>query len=106
MAVDQSRYTVGKYSLQYNPAEKGLEQAIDDLVTAVSAGVRSGQVLIVLSDVGFAEGVLPIHALLATGAVHHSLTHAGLRCDANIIVETATARDPHHVAALIGYGAT
>jgi Glutamate synthase domain 2 len=106
MSVDQNRYTVGRYSLQYNPAEKNLEQAIADLVAAVAAGVRKGEVMIVLSDLGFAEGLLPIHALLATGAVHHSLTNSGLRCDANIIVETATARDPHHVATLIGYGAT
>ena len=30
----------------------------------------------------------------------------GLRCDCNLIVETGTARDPHHFACLIGYGAT
>jgi len=50
--------------------------------------------------------LLPVHALLATGSVHHALIAAGLRCDANIVVETGTARDPHHIAVLIGYGAT
>ena len=30
----------------------------------------------------------------------------GLRCDCNLLVETGTARDPHHFACLIGYGAT
>jgi glutamate synthase (NADPH) large chain len=44
--------------------------------------------------------------LLATGAVNARLCQQGLRCDANIIVETATARDPHHFATLIGFGAT
>lgn len=29
-----------------------------------------------------------------------------MRCDANIIVETASARDPHHFAVLLGFGAT
>ncbi|WP_114832957.1 glutamate synthase large subunit, partial [Vibrio cholerae] len=29
-----------------------------------------------------------------------------LRCDANIIIETGAARDPHHFAVLIGFGAT
>ena len=29
-----------------------------------------------------------------------------LRCSCNILVETATARDPHHFAVLIGFGAT
>src|SRR5690606_15653583 len=47
-----------------------------------------------------------VHALLATGAVHQHLVRAGLRCDANLIVETGTARDPHHFACLIGFGAT
>jgi glutamate synthase (NADPH/NADH) large chain len=31
---------------------------------------------------------------------------AGLRCDVNLIVETGTARDPHHIACLLGFGAT
>ena len=30
----------------------------------------------------------------------------GLRCKCNILVETGTARDAHHFACLIGYGAT
>ncbi len=30
----------------------------------------------------------------------------GLRCDSNILVETATARDPHHFAVLVGFGAS
>src|SRR5690606_17863052 len=52
------------------------------------------------------RGKLPVHALLAVGAVHRHLVKQGLRCDANIVVETATARDPHHFACLVGYGAT
>ncbi len=47
-----------------------------------------------------------MHALLATGAVHHHLVETGLRCKCNLLVETGTARDPHHFACLIGYGAT
>ena len=47
-----------------------------------------------------------VHALLATGAVHQHLARAGLRCESNLIVETGTARDPHHFACLIGFGAT
>ena len=64
------------------------------------------QFLLMLSDRYIEEGKLPVHALLATGAVHHHLVRLGLRCDANIIVETGVARDSHHVACLIGYGAT
>ena len=42
-----------------------------------------------------------VHALLATGAVHHHLARAGLRCEVNLIIETGTARDPHHMACLL-----
>ncbi len=68
--------------------------------------VRKGTVVIVLSDRYIKPDKLPVHALLATGAVHHHLIEEGLRSDCNIIVETGTARDPHHFACLIGYGAT
>ena len=47
-----------------------------------------------------------MHALLATGAVHQHLVNTGLRCKCNLLVETGTAREPHHFACLIGYGAT
>ena len=43
---------------------------------------------------------------MATGAVHHRLIEEGLRCSANIIVDTAEARDSHHFAVLLGFGAT
>ena len=48
---------------------------------------------------------MPIHALFATGAVHHALIDAGLRCRANLVIETGSARDPHQIASLVGYGA-
>src|SRR5690606_39301234 len=44
--------------------------------------------------------------VIAVVVVHQHLTNVVLRCDFNIIVETGSARDPHQVAALIGYGAT
>ena len=61
---------------------------------------------IVLSDKKINENQLIIPAPMAVGAVHHKLIENGLRCDTNIIVETGSARNPHHYAVLIGYGAT
>lgn len=43
---------------------------------------------------------------MAVGAVQQVLVKNDLRCDSNIIIETASARDPHHMAVLIGLGAT
>ena len=84
----------------------GLETAVKAVADQAEAAVRAGKVMIVLTDRGIEKGKLPLHASLAVGAVHHRLTEQGLRCDANILVETATARDPHHFAVLIGFGAT
>ena len=83
-----------------------LPEALDRICTQAEDAVREGRFLLMLSDRYLHEDKLPVHALLATGAVHHHLVKNGLRCDANILVETGTARDPHHFACLIGYGAT
>jgi glutamate synthase (NADPH/NADH) large chain len=83
-----------------------LSEAIDKICSEAEQGVRDGNLLVMLSDRYLETGKIPVHALLATGAVHHHLVRVGLRCDANIIVETGVARDSHHVACLIGYGAT
>lgn len=84
----------------------GLEAAIRNIADQAEEAVRSGKTQLVLSDRYIAPGKLPVHASLAVGAVHHRLTEQGLRCDSNILVETATARDPHHFAVLIGFGAS
>jgi glutamate synthase (NADPH/NADH) large chain len=83
-----------------------LPAALDQICEQADKAVRDGKLILMLSDRYLARDKLPVHALLATGAVHHHLVRRGLRCDANIIVETGVARDPHHIACLIGYGAT
>ncbi|MCH9663544.1 MAG: glutamate synthase large subunit [Gammaproteobacteria bacterium] len=87
-------------------SETPLPQGLQELTSAAVEAVRRGVNILVLDDSNLRQSHYPIHALLATGAVHHALCNAGLRCDCSIIVSTATARDPHHIAVLIGYGAT
>lgn len=84
----------------------GLEAAVRNVADQAEEAVRGGKTLLVLTDRHIAPGKLPMHASLAVGAVHHRLVEKGLRCDCNILVETATARDPHHFAVLIGFGAS
>jgi glutamate synthase (NADPH/NADH) large chain len=92
--------------LSYDPRETHLKAALERLAQQAVQAVRDGHVILVLSDRRISRDRLLIHALFATGCVHHALIRAGLRCDANIVVETGTVRDPHHFACLIGYGAT
>ncbi|HRQ66529.1 MAG TPA: glutamate synthase large subunit, partial [Xanthomonadaceae bacterium] len=96
---------VTRLELNIDPAE-GIEKALDRLCSEAEAGVAAGSPLVLLSDRHAQPGRLPLHALLATGAVHLHLVRAGLRSQCNLLVETGTARDPHHFACLIGYGAT
>jgi glutamate synthase (NADPH/NADH) large chain len=91
--------------LQYDE-HLDLKTALLRVCDHAETAVRSGKLVLLLSDRYLVKGKLPIHALLATGAVHHRLVATGLRCKCNILVETGTARDPHHFACLIGYGAT
>ena len=91
--------------LQYDPAE-GLKSAIVRMCQQAENAVRDGKLVLLLSDRYLIKGKLPAHAMLVTGAVHQHLVNSGLRCKCNLLIETGTARDPHHFACLIGYGAT
>ena len=94
-----------RIELDFEP-EEGLEAALRRLCAEAEAAVCAGNLILLLSDRFPRAGRLGVHALLATGAIHHHLVAVGRRCACNLIVETATARDPHHFACLIGVGAT
>jgi glutamate synthase (NADPH/NADH) large chain len=87
-------------------ADEGLEAALDRLCAECERAVRGGTIILILTDRGATPERLPVHALLAVGAIHHHLAETGLRCRANIVVDTGTVLDPHHMACLIGFGAT
>ncbi|MFS1523274.1 glutamate synthase large subunit [Microbulbifer sp. 2304DJ12-6] len=106
LSLDRPGFDAEIFDLNYDPAELDLKIAIERLCARVEAAVRAGTVIVVLSDRDICQSLLPIEALLATGAVHHHLVHAGLRCDSNIVVDTASARDAHQLACLVGVGAT
>ncbi|MCG8669258.1 MAG: glutamate synthase large subunit, partial [Pseudomonadales bacterium] len=104
-SIEKPGYEVERISLNFDP-EIGLKAAIENIADQAESAAREGKVILVLTDRELNDAKLPVHALMATGAVHHRLTAKGLRCDANIIVESGTARDPHHFATLLGFGAT
>ncbi len=85
---------------------ESLEAAINRLQQQAMNAVESGSVLLVFSDREQSAPYYPVPALLVVGSVHQALVRAGKRTDANLIVETASARDPHHFAVLLGCGAT
>ena len=88
---------------------KGLERALDRLSFEAEAAVRGGTQILVISDRaqgGISALFTAIPPLLAVGAVHHHLLRQGLRLQASIVVETGQCWSTHHLACLIGYGAS
>jgi glutamate synthase (ferredoxin) len=93
--------------LLYDPAEDGpgLERAMEALCRKVSQAVAAGYGILILSDRGVDARHAPIPSLLATAGVHHHLVREGTRTRCGLLVETGDAREVHHVALLMGYGA-
>jgi glutamate synthase (ferredoxin) len=89
----------------------GLAAAVERLKAEAEAAVRAGTQILVLSDRGGPSGGIAattttIPPLLAVGAVHHHLLNLGLRLQASLVVDTAQCWSTHHLACLIGYGAS
>ena len=106
MAWHDKGYPHEILALGYDPEQKSLKQAIIDIQDQAEKASRRGITIVVLTDKNLPREQLAVPAVLATGAVHHRLSNTGGRCDTNIVVETGSARDPHHFAVLIGFGAT
>ncbi|MDQ6709553.1 MAG: glutamate synthase large subunit [Candidatus Dormibacteraeota bacterium] len=83
----------------------GLRAAVGRLAREAETAVRAGVSTLILSDGGVGPHRAPIPSLLATGAVHHHLLRQGLRSLSSIVVSSDEAREVHHVACLLGYGA-
>jgi glutamate synthase (ferredoxin) len=93
--------------LLYNPEEDGpgLEKAMAELGRKASQAVAAGYGILILSDRGVDATHAPIPSLLATAGVHHHLVREGTRTKCGLLVESGDAREVHHVALLMGYGA-
>jgi len=78
-----------------------LQRVREECSDAIAAGAR----VIILSDRDCDADHAPIPSLLLTSAVHHHLVRTGQRTQVGLLVETGEAREVHHVALLIGYGA-
>ncbi|MEZ0538696.1 glutamate synthase large subunit [Fibrella arboris] len=85
---------------------ESLERAIDRVCRYAKDAIEDGYTILVLSDRAIDSNHAPIPSLLATAAVHHYLIREGLRGKVGILVEAGDVWETHHVATLIGYGAS
>jgi glutamate synthase (NADPH/NADH) large chain len=85
---------------------EALEVRIEEICAEVDQALVAGATFIVLSDRDSNRELAPIPSLLSCSAVHHHLIRNGTRMMAGLVVEAGDARDVHHVATLIGFGAS
>ena len=84
---------------------EALRAAIEDVRRRVSQAIADGANLIVLSDRNATAEWAPIPSLLLTAAIHHHLVREKTRTKVGLVIESGDAREVHHIALLIGYGA-
>jgi glutamate synthase (NADPH/NADH) large chain/glutamate synthase (ferredoxin) len=84
----------------------GLEPALERVCAEAHDAVAQGQNIIILSDRAVGPERVPIPSLLAVSAVHHHLVREGTRLSTGLAIETGEARQVHHIATLVGYGAS
>ncbi|WP_084956534.1 glutamate synthase large subunit [Thermoactinospora rubra] len=82
-----------------------LRRRLEEICAEASQAIRNGARILVLSDRGSSEALAPIPSLMLTGAVHHHLIREKTRTRVGLVIETGEARECHHMALLIGYGA-
>lgn len=85
-------------------------RALADRLTAMCAeaddAIERGAKYLVLSDRDSTKDLAPIPSLLMLSAVHHHLIRRENRLRVGLIVEAGDVREVHHVAMLVGYGAS
>ena len=102
-----SRTTVtirGTYRFDEGP--DALRDRLAAICREVDEAIAEGASFIVLSDRDSNKDLAPIPSLLMLSTVHHHLIRAETRMRVGLIVEAGDVREVHHVALLIGYGAS
>ncbi|AZA11823.1 glutamate synthase large subunit [Corynebacterium gerontici] len=93
----------GLYPVAHHGA--GMREAIARVRREVSEAIAEGKSIIVLSDRESDERFAPIPSLLLTSAVHQHLVAERTRTRASLVIESGDAREVHHLAMLISFGA-
>jgi glutamate synthase (NADPH/NADH) large chain len=102
-----SRTTVtirGLYHFDEGP--DAMRDRLAEIYDEVDQAIADGAEFIVLSDRDSNKDLAPIPSLLMLSAVHHHLSRAETRMQVGLVVEAGDVREVHHVALLVGYGAS
>ncbi|MBL8013542.1 MAG: glutamate synthase subunit alpha, partial [Candidatus Omnitrophica bacterium] len=81
------------------------EKALEELFAKADESIKEGYSILILSDRQMSAKNIAMPSLLACAGLHHHLIRQGTRTRVSLVLETAEAREMHHFAVLIGYGA-
>ena len=84
----------------------GMRSRLSKLAEEACEAVTNEYTIIVLSDEKATTDRAPIPSLLALRALVNSLNETGQRLNASILVHSGEIKSTHHVATLIGFGAS
>ncbi|MGO4103240.1 glutamate synthase large subunit [Leifsonia sp. YAF41] len=91
---------------RFDEGPDALENRITAICAEVDEAIDAGAHFLVLSDRDSNKDLAPVPSLLLIAAVHHHLIRTENRMKVGIVVEAGDVREVHHVALLIGYGAS
>ena len=83
-----------------------MQKRLTQMCAEVDQAIEDGAEFIVLSDRDSNKDLAPIPSLLMLAAVHHHLIRNQTRMKCGLVVEAGDVREVHHIATLIGYGAS
>ena len=83
----------------------GLEPALEELCARADEAIDDGAKVLILTDRGVDRDRAPVPSLLAVAGLHNHLVREKKRTQIGLVVETGDAREAHHFALLLGYGA-
>jgi glutamate synthase domain-containing protein 2/glutamate synthase domain-containing protein 1/glutamate synthase domain-containing protein 3 len=86
--------------------QDGMEKRLEALCLEAENQVDHGANILILSDRNVGPERVAMPSLLAVAATHHHLVRAGTRLRTGLVIESGEPRDIHHMATLIGYGAS
>ena len=94
----------GLYRVDQGPS--AMEERLAVMCLEVDEAIETGAQYIVLSDRNSNKDLAPVPSLLMLAAIHHHLIRNSNRMKVGLIVEAGDVREVHHVALLVGYGAS
>ncbi|KIY64888.1 NADPH-dependent glutamate synthase [Cylindrobasidium torrendii FP15055 ss-10] len=83
----------------------GYQRALDRVCAEATQAIEDGIKVVILSDRLTSKTRVPLSSVIACGGVHHHLVLQKMRAKVALMVETAEAREVHHLCVLVGYGA-